>query len=209
MENSREDYWHAERYLQEGFSLANRLGLHKFGAHERLGFLLFNLSLAIRLGRPYRLNHEAVQEDLELVSQFRHRELISMLFSNLSIVEMQRGEYAKAEENLREALNLARAIENRWLVGEVLCISGECHLRQQQWVQASTVIQDALKTVPPDGLELLAVAHYAMARVLLAQGNTPEAHQEGQTSLALFTAINHKRASTVAAWLDKLQSPGQ
>ena len=60
--------------------------------------------------------------------------------------------------------------------------------------------------MPSDGLELLAVAHYGMARVLLAQGNTPEARQEGQRSLALFTTINHKRAITVAAWLNMLQS---
>ena len=206
LENSREDYSQAERYLQEGFSLAERLGLHKFGTRERLGFLLFNLSLEIRKGRPYRLTHEAMQEDLELVSQFRHRELISMLFSNLSIVELNRGQYTKAAENLREALNLARAIENRWLVGELLCITGECHLKQQQWIQASTVIQDALKTVPPAGLELLAIAHFGMARVLLAQGNAEGASQEGQKSLSLFTTIGHHRTHAVSAWLAQLPS---
>ena len=204
VENSQEDYMQAERYLQEGFSLADSLGLLKFGPRERLGTLLFNLSLAIRLGRPYRLAKTDVQEDLELVSQFRHRELISMLFSNLSIVEMNRGHFDKAEENLREALDLARAIENRWLISEVLCVWGECYLKQEQWTQASTAIQDVLKIAPPDGTELLATAHYGLARVLLAQGNAHEAHQEGQFSLSLFNSIDHRNAAVVTVWLHSL-----
>ena len=127
-----------------------------------------------------------------------------MLFSNLSIVEMNRGHFDKAEENLREALDLARAIENRWLISEVLCVWGECYLKQEQWTQASTAIQDVLKIAPPDGTELLATAHYGLARVLLAQGNAHEARQEGQLSLSLFNSIDHRNAAVVTVWLHSL-----
>lgn len=206
LENSRADYILADRYLQEGFSLADRLGLLKFGSRERMSSLLFNLSLAIRIGRPYKLVRTDVQEDLELVSQFRHRELISMLFSNLSIVRMNQGDYEAAGENLQDALELARAIENRWLISEVLCIWGELYLKQQQWMEASSAFQDVLKTAPTDGKELLATAHYGLARVLRAQGNSAEARQQGQLSVSLFTSIGHRQVATVQAWL---QSPGQ
>ena len=129
-----------------------------------------------------------------------------MLFSNLSIVRMNQGDYEAAGENLQDALELARAIENRWLISEVLCIWGELYLKQQQWMEASSAFQDVLKTAPTDGKELLATAHYGLARVLRAQGNSAEARQQGQLSVSLFTSIGHRQVATVQAWL---QSPGQ
>ena len=52
--------------------------------------------------------------------------------------------------------------------------------------------------------KMLAIAMYGLARIALAQGNTVEACQQGQESLAIFVSMDDHRVAEVRQWLQNL-----
>ncbi|MFL5705158.1 MAG: hypothetical protein ACJ8AG_20335, partial [Ktedonobacteraceae bacterium] len=52
--------------------------------------------------------------------------------------------------------------------------------------------------------KMLAIAIYGLARIALAQGNTAEARQQGQESLAIFVSMDDHRVAEVRQWLQNL-----
>jgi hypothetical protein len=60
--------------------------------------------------------------------------------------------------------------------------------------------------IPKGCQELIACAHYGLARVAVLQNNFVEALQQGQTSQIIFEKVGHYRATEIRAWMDTLPS---
>ena len=199
--NEQGNYQQSEAYLQEGLVIARQIN-HR----EWISALLNNLGdVDIELGN-YQQAETYFQEGLELARQLGHREWISVLLHNLGLTSRRQANYELAHEYLRESLALARQIGIPQITSHCLYEYGNLYLDQGQIDDAEPIFREMLAITPDESQDLLALAHYGLARVASRRGNLAEARQLGTISAAKLESIGHRDAPEVKNWLHTLEA---
>ncbi|MGH2510219.1 MAG: tetratricopeptide repeat protein, partial [Ktedonobacteraceae bacterium] len=175
--------------------------LRKVGNHLWLGQALFELGALAAIEGDAQQALVYFQECLESAQKTSDRETMGLLFEERGKLEMRRGDYQQAEHYLRDALQIGRDLGLNYLICSALFSWGELHIQCQRLNEAEQSLTEMQATVPSDHRELRAMSLYGLARLAAARHDFPEARQQGQTSLAIFSAIGHYRASEVEKWL--------
>ena len=195
---NRGNYEQAESYYQEGLTLA-----HQIGHTEFISTFLNHLGEVAASQGNYVQAESNLREGLALARRIGHTEGISLLLTNLGKVATSRGNYEQAKNYLQEGLALARQIGHRLIIANILCQRGNLHFKMRQSEAASDDFREALESTPKENQEIIADAQFGLAQVE-AEASLKKFHeacQFGQTSLALFESMGHKKASEVRDWL--------
>ncbi len=191
------DYVQAEASFQEGLALARQIG-----DREKICTLLANLGdVEGELG-DYIQAETYFQEGLTIARQIGHREWISILLINLGSIAQKQWNYKQAETYLQEGLTIARHIGRPRITFNALYEYGNLYLNQQQIEATEQIFREMLTTIPVGDQELLALAHYGLARTAAAKGNKQEAQMFGEASVTALEAIGHRNAKEVRDWLN-------
>jgi tetratricopeptide (TPR) repeat protein/transcriptional regulator with XRE-family HTH domain len=192
------DYVQAETSFQEALALARQIG-----DREKICTLLANLgNLVAELGDDVQAE-TYFQEGLIIARQIGHREWISILLINLGSIAQKQGDYAQAEVYLREGLTIARQVGRPRITINALYEYGNLYLNRQQIEATEAIFREMLTAIPAGDQELLALAHYGLARTAAARGNMQEAQHFGEASATALEAIGHRNAKEVRDWLDR------
>ncbi len=193
-------YGQSETYLQEGLAIARQIN-HL----EWISALLNNLGdVDIELGN-YQQAEIYFQEGLELAKQLGHREWTSLLLLNLGLTSRKQANYEQAREYFQEGLVLARQIGIPQITAHGLYEYGNLCLDQGQTDQAEVIFREMLNVTPDESQDLLALAHYGLARVASSKGNLGEAKQLASVSAAKLESMGHRDTSEVKSWLHILE----
>jgi tetratricopeptide (TPR) repeat protein/transcriptional regulator with XRE-family HTH domain len=193
------NYRQAEDYFREGLALAREIG-HL----ELIGLLLGNLGAALVEQGNYRQAEDYFREGLALAREIGHREWTSFLLINLGMAARKQREYERAGTYLHESLALAQSIGNPQIISTALYESGNLFLDQNQIKKAEASFREMLSSIPEGDQELLALAHYGLARTAAAQGNIEDARALGETSVSALETIGHHNAQEVREWLNSI-----
>jgi tetratricopeptide (TPR) repeat protein len=185
-------------------------------AHWRsAGAAAYERATAIRLrgcghelNADYRAAIDAFRESLEL---WRARSLesseVAIVLDSLAGAERASGDLAAAESDYREALRVARAVENAESVAMITGNLAELALDQEDWLRAETLARDALLLAENVGRqELIAVDCRSIARALVEQGRASEGLPYAQHAMNIFTRLRSPDLAEAAATLRKCES---
>ncbi len=197
-------YEEATTYAQESLLIARELQ-HQ----EWISGSLNNLGDAASEQGNYAQATLYFQEGLHIARQIGHQEWISFLLLNLGSIARKQKNYGKAEEYLQESLVMAYRIGIPQIICHVLNELGDLHLDQQKTDLAEDDFKKMAATAPEGGQDLLACAHYGLARTLGAQGRSAEAMQLGAVSAAVLEAIGHRKRREVREWHNSLVAQTQ
>lgn len=179
------------------------------GQREHVSIALQGLGLVAREQHDTAKAQEYFLEGMDLVRQIGHRERMVTLFRDLAITARYQGQYELALTYTQEGLELAHQIGSRWLVSSLLVEQGEIALQLQQPDVAAIHFADAQVHAPQGHTELQAMITYGLARLAALQQQIPQARSLGESSLALFTTMGHRRAKEVEDWLRTLPPRNQ
>ncbi|MEO7020474.1 MAG: tetratricopeptide repeat protein [Ktedonobacteraceae bacterium] len=193
---SRGRYDQSRAYLQNALVCVRRVGNHLWVDQALLALgELAVLENQTKQAEAYLL------EGLEIARRLEHREIIGGLLTMLGEMEGRRGNDEQAARYLQEAMSLVRNLGWIFLVCLTLSSWGDLHLRCHQIDEALDNFQEIGRLALQSHRELQALAAYGQARVAYARQNVRAAREHGETSLALFTAIGHRRTTEVQNWL--------
>ena len=190
----------AEEYFQEGLMLARQIG-HR----EWISALLSNLGEAESELGHYSQAEAYFQEGLHLARQTEHREWICALLINLGLTLRKQGNYPQADLSFQEVLTLAQQLDRPEITSTALYEYGNLYLVQQRENAAETCFQKMLSAIPEGSQELLALAHYGLARTAALQGNFDEALRLGEESVTALKEMGHRTEQEVRSWLDTIK----
>jgi tetratricopeptide (TPR) repeat protein/transcriptional regulator with XRE-family HTH domain len=193
------NYSQAEDYFREGLALARQIG-HR----ELISLLLSNLGATVVEQGNYSQAEDYFREGLALARQIGHREWTSFLLINLGMAARKQREYERAEVYLHESLALAQSIDNPQIISTALYEYGNLYLDQKQTKRAEVSFHEMLSSIPAGDQELLALAHYGLARTAAAQGNIQDARRLGETSVSTLESIGHRNVQEVKEWLHSI-----
>ena len=190
------NYAQAEIHFREGLALARQLG-HR----EWISALLANLGdIVIALGN-YPQAEDYFQEGLVLARQIEHREWTTVILVNLGLAARKRGNYIQAELYLQEGLTSARQLGIPQITANTLYEYGNLYLDKRQPDTAELAFREMRTIIPEGGQDLIALAHYGLARAVAAQGNIQEARRLGEASVAALETMGHRNVQEVRDWL--------
>ncbi len=190
----------AEEYFQGGLMLARQIG-HR----EWISALLSNLGEAESELGNYTQAEAYFQEGLNLARQMENREWICALLINLGLTLRKQGNYPQADLSFQEVLTLAQQLDRPEITSAALYEYGNLYLVQQRENAAETCFQKMLSAIPEGSQELLALAHYGLARTAALQGNFDEALRLGEESVTALEEMGHRTAQEVRSWLDTIK----
>jgi hypothetical protein len=78
---------------------------------------------------------------------------------------------------------------------------GNLYLDKRQPDAAELAFREMLTIIPEGGQDLIALAHYGLARAVAAQGNIQEARRLGEASAAALETMGHRNVQEVRDWL--------
>ena len=189
----------AEEYFQEGLMLARQIG-HR----EWISALLSNLGEAESELGHYSQAEAYFQEGLHLARQMENREWICGLLINLGLATRKQENYSQAEVYFLESLALAHQLGRLEMTSHALYEYGNLCLNQRQIEKAEATFREMLTTVSEGDQDLLALAHFGLARTAAAQSNFLEAKKLGKLSLTTLEGMGHRNAKDVRNWLDTI-----
>ncbi len=189
----------AEEYFQEGLKLARQIG-HR----EWISALLSNLGEAESELGNYTQAEAYFQEGLKLARQMENREWICGLLINLGLATRKQENYSQAEVYFLESLTLAHQLGRLEMTSHALYEYGNLCLNQRQIEKAELTFHEMLTTVSEGDQDLLALAHFGLARTAAAQSNFLEAKKLGELSLTTLEGMGHRNAKEVRNWLDTI-----
>jgi len=113
----------------------------------------------------------------------------------------QQRKYDQAEVYIQKGLALAQQLGLPQIVLNALYEYGNLRLDQQQIEVAEGKFREMLRTTPDGRQDLLALAHYGLARTAAAQNNLDEARRLGEGSVTSLEKMGHYKAQEVRDWL--------
>lgn len=199
----RGDVAAAEQLYLEGLRHASKIG-HR----QRISALLNNLGVLAHKRGQYAAAKALYEESLSLARLIGHPVRIANALQNLGTLSGDHADYARADECFGEALGIACAIGHSFLVSETLHEWGELAYKQADFTRARALLEDALHSAQEvHDAEVIAMVHFALARVAAAEGNLVDAHARGVKSLRLLKQQGHEQAIQAAEWLSRLSPP--
>ncbi len=192
-------YEQARPYFEEGLTLARQIG-----HYERISALLCNLGAIATHQRNYAQAETYQREGLNIARQIGHREWMTILLLNLGETATVQGKYTQATFYFQETVKLAQQLSRPQLTARALYEQVNLHLKQQEIEEAGVTLVEMINIIPPDDLELQALAQYCQARICAAQGNIQKARQLGNASATTFEGMRHHEAKQVRQWLSSI-----
>jgi tetratricopeptide (TPR) repeat protein/transcriptional regulator with XRE-family HTH domain len=194
------DHVQAEAYFQEGLDIARQIG-----DRELMSVLLSNLGEAAVAQENYVQAEAYFQEGLDIARQIEQHEWISVLLSNLGLTIWIQGNIRLAEEYFQQGLSTARLIGRPQITANILNEYGNFCLDQQYIEKAEAIFHEVLTTIREGDQDLIALAHYGLARVEAHKGHIQEARKLGRASLSSLETLGHRNAWQVKDWLTSLE----
>ncbi len=114
---------------------------------------------------------------------------------NLGLTARKQKKYQQAEKDFQEALLLARQIGIPQLTSRALNAYGRLYLEEQQIEAAEEVYQEMLAILQTENVDLIALAHYGLARIAYMRGNQSEAQGLGKQSVDVLEAMGNREAA--------------
>ncbi len=137
----RGNYEQANAYLQDGLSIARRLG----NPEERTSAMLADLGWITWKRGEYVRAETYLIEGLTLARQIDNSELICDMLETLGSVVASRGEYDKSKVYMEEALELARDVGDREKICTLLINFGVTAGEQGDYAQAEVYFKEGLE----------------------------------------------------------------
>jgi tetratricopeptide (TPR) repeat protein len=110
--------------------------------------------------------------------------------SSLAIAEYYSGNADTAERDYREALRIARTIDNREGIATIIGNLAVLALGRKDWSGAEALAREALPLAENIGRkELIALNCYYLAKTLVQQDRKPEALLHARRAVEIFTAL--------------------
>ncbi len=196
----RGDFERGDLYGRQALELARQIGYY-----DLISVVLTNLgSAALDQAQEYGKAETYFVEALELARRTNDNKVISANLGSLGDLKKRQGNLDEAATYLHEALKIARRVGDFWLLGAILNECGDLYLKQNRLVEARAAYHEAATISAKGNQEVAASALYGLARVAFAGGDTEEARQKGQESLALYESMDHHLAESVKTWLNNL-----
>ncbi len=135
------------------------------------------------------------QEALDKVRAFgTHPQFEGLILVNLAENELDTGNYPGCEQHCREALDIARRIDDKWLLGWTLFIQSEARRLSGDILGAESAVQECSRWAEQSGaVQTRAYAFLSLASLAALRHEWEEAECAFQQSLSLFSEIGAPR----------------
>jgi len=185
------DYSRAERYFQEGLTLARQSTNAR--AAERISALLNDLGWVLWKQGNYTQAETYLQEGLTLARQNDDRERISSILQVLGSLSGSRGNFTESEAYLEEGLSLARLIGDREQICVLLIGLGATVGEQGHYAQSEGYFQEGLMLARQMGhREWVSLLLANLGDVVSELGNYTQAETYFQEGLELARQLGHR-----------------
>ena len=177
------------------------------GARE-LAFAIHLRGLGHHLSKDYRAASLAYGEAVEHLRTLGSENMdVAMALNSLASAQRALWEFDAAERNYRQALHIARAVDNREGIGIYTGNLADLALYHGDWFGAESLARDALSVSETIGRqELTAFCCYLLAKALVRQGRKAEAFPHAQRAVNIFTEIVSPRLIAAADILGECHS---
>lgn len=176
------------------------------GEHERASAIRLR-GIGYELQKDYPAAIAAYREALELWrSLSAESEGMATVLNDLAEIERFSDDYAAAERDYREALQIARAVNDAEGVATYTGNLAELALDRQNWPQAEQLAREALELAEKIGsLELIASDCWRITKALVRQNQPAPALPYAQRAVEIFTRLGLPDIKYVRATLDECE----
>ena len=194
------DFETAESKISESVEIARNL--------RHLHMISYTLSQLGGVKNSQKKYHSALDdlyESLQIADKLANPPLIMLAKRNIGEAEGHLGKSEKSDKYFAEALEIARSIKDGYNITTILCEWGEVLLLRLDEKTANTYFEETVQRASEEEYEeLIATGKYGLGRCAELRGDCSRAREHGKDSLAIYEAINHRRAEEVREWLSKL-----
>lgn len=181
----------------EYFELAIKI-VGERGAPFLLGKLYSDMSGAYCLLRRPQDGIACLEKSIKFFDQTEHRLNSVIAYNNLGMNLMLLGDWNRAEEMMKRALDIAVEANHAHVAG-ILDSLGELKLLRGEFRESQNLLEQAVKFAEERKKEFYAVqAMRNLSRCYLAQGKTPEAIAKAQETIELCKTIGEKQMINAA-----------
>jgi len=175
---------------------------------RELAFAIHLRGLGHQLSKDYKAASLAYGEAVELLRTLGSENMdVAMALNSLATTQRGSWKFDAAERNYRQALHIAKAVDNREGIGIYTGNLADLALYQSDWVGAESLARDALSVSETIGRqELTAFCCYLLSKALVRQGRKTEALPHAQRAVNIFTQIVSPRLNAAADILAECHS---